>query len=80
LRWSPLVVLIALCQFIGVSGEQTVQKYEILLLEEIGRKRLVKTRVVVGQSPTPHIPTRAEQVLAIKTSGSQPDDYRPPLM
>jgi tagatose-6-phosphate ketose/aldose isomerase len=80
LRHGPMAALDEETLFVSfLSGEVAVQKYEILLLEEIGRKRLVKTRVVVCQNPRPHLRTQAEQVLALKTSRPLPDDYRPPL-
>jgi tagatose-6-phosphate ketose/aldose isomerase len=62
-----------------LSGDPAVQNYEITLLEEIDKKRLAKTRVVVCQNPSPTFRTRAEQVLALNTSTPLPDDYRPPL-
>jgi tagatose-6-phosphate ketose/aldose isomerase len=80
LRHGPMAALDEETLFVSfLAGEQTVQKYEMLLLEEIGRKRLVKTRVVVCQSPSPHLRTWAEEVLALNTSEQLPDDYRPPL-
>jgi D-galactosamine 6-phosphate deaminase/isomerase len=80
LRHGPMAALDEETLFVCfLSGEPTVQKYEILLLEEIGKKRLVKTRVAVCQNPNSHICTQAEEVLALKTSRPLPDDYRPPL-
>jgi tagatose-6-phosphate ketose/aldose isomerase len=80
LRHGPMAALDDETLFVAfLSGEQTIQKYEISLLEEIGRKRLVKSRVVVCQSPTTQLRAHADQVLALKTSGALPDDYRPPL-
>jgi len=80
LRHGPMAALDDETLFVAfLSGEQTIQKYEISLLEEISRKRLVKSRVVVCQSSSTEIRTNADQVLALKTSGPLPDDYRPPL-
>jgi len=80
LRHGPMAALDEETLFVCyLSGEQTVRKYEVLLLEEIGRKRLVKTRVAVCQGPTAQLHTQAEHVLAPKTSSLLPDDYRPPL-
>jgi tagatose-6-phosphate ketose/aldose isomerase len=85
LRHGPMAALDDETLFVAfLSGEQTIQKYEIDLLEEIGKKRLVKSRVVVCQSlvcqsPSPQIRANADQVLAHNTSGPLPDDYRPPL-
>jgi len=72
-----------------LSSDPTVLRYEVDLLEEIGRKHLLKTRALV--SPAPHkLDGYAEYVLAHTTSvgtggdgaGSVteiPDVYRPPL-
>jgi tagatose-6-phosphate ketose/aldose isomerase len=80
LRHGPMAALDEETLFVSfLSGEQTVQNYEIMLLEEIGRKRLAKMRVVVCQNPSPNLRTRAEQVLVLKTSRPLLDDYRPPL-
>ena len=80
LRHGPMAALDDETLFVAfLSGEQTIQKYEIALLEEIGRKRLVKSRVVVCQSSSAQIRANADQVLAHNTSGPLPDDYRPPL-
>jgi tagatose-6-phosphate ketose/aldose isomerase len=79
LRHGPMAALNEETLFVAfLSGERTIQKYEISLLEEIGRKRLVKSRVVVCHSPSTAIRANADQVLAHNTSGL-PDDYRPPL-
>jgi tagatose-6-phosphate ketose/aldose isomerase len=53
--------------------------YEIDLLEEIGRKRLVKTRVLVTAAPNPRLEDLAEHVLVHSPSAGIADDYRPPL-
>jgi tagatose-6-phosphate ketose/aldose isomerase len=80
LRHGPMAALDEETLFVSfLSGEQTVQKYEILLLEEIGSKRLVKTRVVVCQDPSTQFHAHADRVLALKTSRPLSDDYRPPL-
>jgi len=85
LRHGPMAALDDETLFVAfLSGEPTIQKYEIALLEEIGRKRLVKSRVIVCQSLecqslSKQLRANAEQVLAHNTSGPLPDDYRPPL-
>jgi tagatose-6-phosphate ketose/aldose isomerase len=80
LRHGPMAALDDETLFVAfLSGEQTIQKYEISLLEEIGRKRLVKSRVVVCQSSNTQIRANADHFLAHNTSGALPDDYRPPL-
>lgn len=62
-----------------LSGEAKVLNYEMDLLEEIGRKRLVKARVIVSALPDPRFSRLAEHVLAHTNSHVVPDDYRPPL-
>jgi tagatose-6-phosphate ketose/aldose isomerase len=80
LRHGPMAALDGETLFVSfLSGDPAVQNYEITLLEEIDKKRLAKTRVVVCQNPSPTFRTRAEQVLALNTSTPLPDDYRPPL-
>jgi tagatose-6-phosphate ketose/aldose isomerase len=80
LRHGPMAALDEETLFVSfLSGQQRVLNYETMLLEEIGRKRLVKTRVAVCQNPSPDLRSRAEQIVAIKTSEPLPDDYRPPL-
>lgn len=60
-----------------LSGDKRVQECERNLLEEIGNKRLVTTRVVVGGTNAPAANSIAEQFLA--SDGSLADYYRPPL-
>ncbi len=62
-----------------LSGDANVRRYETDLLEEIGRKRLVTTRVAVCQSSGPEIRACAEHVLESAASPPLADDYRPPL-
>jgi tagatose-6-phosphate ketose/aldose isomerase len=80
LRHGPMAALDDETLFVCyLSGEQTVQTYEIMLLEEIGKKRLAKERVVVCQNESPDIHAYAERILKLTTSGKLRDDYRPPL-
>jgi tagatose-6-phosphate ketose/aldose isomerase len=80
LRHGPMAALDEETLFVCfLSGEQRVQNYEIMLLEEIGRKRLVKTRVVVHQNPNLDFHTWAEQALVLDTRDPLLDDYRVPL-
>jgi tagatose-6-phosphate ketose/aldose isomerase len=80
LRHGPMAALDDETLFVAfLSGEQAIQKYEISLLEEIGRKRLVKSRVVVCQSSSTQIRANTDQILAHNTSRPLPDDYRPQL-
>jgi tagatose-6-phosphate ketose/aldose isomerase len=80
LRHGPMAALDDETLFVCyLSGEQTIQTYEIMLLEEIGKKRLAKERVVVCQNESPDIHAYAERILKLTTSGKLRDDYRPPL-
>jgi tagatose-6-phosphate ketose/aldose isomerase len=80
LRHGPMAALDEETLFVAfLSGEQAIQKYEISLLEEIGRKRLVKSRVVVCQRSSTQIRANTDQILAHNTSRPLPDDYRPQL-
>ncbi len=80
LRHGPMAALDDETLFVAyLSGEPTVQKYEIALLEEIGRKRLAKSRVMICQSASTQLRTNADQILAHNTSEPLSDDYRPPL-
>jgi tagatose-6-phosphate ketose/aldose isomerase len=60
-----------------LSSDRRVRQYELDLLDEIGRKRLVKTRVVVagGGDSLAEIP--AEHYLRLTAPTAIPDDYRP---
>lgn len=80
LRHGPMAALddqTALVAFL--SGEAKVLGYEMDLLEEIGRKRLVKTRVLVTAMPDSRLKGLAEHVLAHALPPGFGDDYRPPL-
>jgi tagatose-6-phosphate ketose/aldose isomerase len=62
-----------------LSGDERVRRYELDLLEEIGKKRLVSTRVAVSASANASIEDVAERVLVYRPSLTIADDYRPPL-
>jgi tagatose-6-phosphate ketose/aldose isomerase len=62
-----------------LSGEETVRRYELDLLEEIGRKRLAKTRVAISAGRNSRVDDVAEHVLVHTPMLSVADDYRPPL-
>ncbi len=76
LRHGPMAALDQDTLFVSfLSGRRRVQEYERELLLEVGSKRLVKTRVVVGgDSP---MNSFAEHCIALP--GAVEDDYRPPL-
>ena len=61
-----------------LSGSRRVQPYERDLLDEIGKKRLVRCRVVVGGSDVTGKDSIAEHYLSTAPSGIE-DDYRPPV-
>ena len=75
LRHGPMAALDADTLFVSfLSGDPRTQKYEADLLEEIGRKRLVRTRAVVGGSRGGKV--LAEHHLAVEGIA---DEYRPPI-
>jgi tagatose-6-phosphate ketose/aldose isomerase len=80
LRHGPMAALDDQTVLVAyLSGDDKVLGYEIDLLEEIGRKRLVKTRVLVTAAPNPRLEDLAEHVLVHSPSAGIADDYRPPL-
>jgi tagatose-6-phosphate ketose/aldose isomerase len=62
-----------------LSGDERVRRYELDLLEEIGRKRLAGTRVAVSAGVKAGIEDVAERVLMHRPALTIADDYRPPL-
>jgi len=80
LRHGPMAALGEDTLFVCfLSGNQRVQKYERDLLEEIGNKRLVRTRVVVAGSGVSAISSIAEHRLAPAGPLAVADDYRAPV-
>jgi tagatose-6-phosphate ketose/aldose isomerase len=78
LRHGPMAALDQDTLFVCfLSSNGRVQEYERNLLEEIGKKRLVTTRVVVAGSGVPAITSLAEYSLAPAGSLALADDYRP---
>ena len=78
LRHGPMAALDQNTLFICfLSGNKGVQEYERNLLDEIGNKRLVKTRVVVAGSEVPGIASLAEHHLSPAGAFTVADDYRP---
>jgi tagatose-6-phosphate ketose/aldose isomerase len=76
LRHGPMAALDQGTLFVCfLSGNRRVQPYERDLLEEIGKKRLVRSRIVVGGSEIGR-DSFAEHYLASAASGIA-DDYRP---
>jgi tagatose-6-phosphate ketose/aldose isomerase len=80
LRHGPMAALDQDTLFVCfLSDDQRVQQYERDLLEEIGNKRLVRSRVVVTGSAVPAMDSLAEHLLAPATQFLVPDNYRPPV-
>ena len=79
LRHGPMAALDQETLFVCfLSGNRRVQQYERDLLEEIGKKRLVRSRVVVGGSELTGGESLAEHYLGLGTSAIG-DDYRPAI-
>ncbi len=80
LRHGPMAALDQDTLFVCfLSSSRQVQEYERDLLEEIGSKRLVKSRVVIAASQAPGSQSFAEHYLAPAVQFTIADDYRPPL-
>ena len=78
LRHGPMAALDERTLFVCfLSGDPRIQRYERDLLDEIGTKRLVKTRVVVEGAATSEANSFAEHHLSL--SDAIPDDYRPAI-
>jgi tagatose-6-phosphate ketose/aldose isomerase len=78
LRHGPMAALDPETLFVCfLSSNRRVQEYERNLLEEIGSKRLVTTRVVVAGSAVPSLNSLAEHNLAPAGPHAVADDYRP---
>ena len=78
LRHGPMAALDQDTLFVSfLSGNRRVQEYERDLLQEIGTKRLVRTRIVVTGSEASATDSFAEHNLAPAGSLAVADDYRP---
>ena len=62
-----------------VSSDLRVRRYDLDLLDEIGRKQLVNARVVVGANLKAAVNGLAEHYLAPEISSPVADEYRPPV-
>ncbi|HWW15193.1 MAG TPA: tagatose-6-phosphate ketose isomerase [Candidatus Dormibacteraeota bacterium] len=79
LRHGPMAALDQQTLLVAfLSGDQRILRYEIDLLEEIGKKHLVRTRAVVGAAPDARLDDLTDYAQA-HTSVTIADDYRPPL-
>jgi tagatose-6-phosphate ketose/aldose isomerase len=80
LRHGPMAALNAETLFVCfLSGDDRVRKYEVDLLEQIGNKRLVRTRVIVAREWSRQLGALAEHVVTPGTTFTVADDYRPPV-
>jgi tagatose-6-phosphate ketose/aldose isomerase len=78
LRHGPMAALDQETLFVCfLSSNKRVQDYERHLLEEIGSKRLVTTRVLVAGSEKAGMNSLAEHFLAPAVPIAVADDYRP---
>jgi tagatose-6-phosphate ketose/aldose isomerase len=79
LRHGPMAALDEQTLLVAfLSGDERVLKYELDLLEEIGKKHLVKTRAVVSHASNVRLESYAEHILHIPLPATA-DEYRPPL-
>jgi tagatose-6-phosphate ketose/aldose isomerase len=80
LRHGPMAALDEHTLLVAfLSGDEKVRRYEMDLLEEIGKKHLVKTRAAVSPAANSRLDIHAEHVLSHMPSLTMADDYRPPL-
>jgi tagatose-6-phosphate ketose/aldose isomerase len=84
LRHGPMAALDQDTLFVCfLSGNRRTQRYERDLLEEIGEKRLVRSRVVVAGGDLPDKGSFAEDYLTPNLTSTTPcdidDDYRAPV-
>ncbi len=80
LRHGPMAALDEQTLLVAfLSKDEKILRYETDLLEEISRKQLVKTRVLVSAVPNSHLDTKAEHVLMHTPRFTLADDCRPPL-
>ena len=80
LRHGPMAVLDQNTLFVCfLSGNRRIQNYERDLLNEVGEKRLVKSRIVVAGSEIAVRGSSAEHYLTAGLPGDISDDYRAPV-
>lgn len=80
LRHGPMAALDDQTLFVAfLSGDAKVLGYETDLLDEINKKGLVQTRVLVTAAPSSRLDGLAERVLVHALPPGFGDDYRPPL-
>jgi tagatose-6-phosphate ketose/aldose isomerase len=80
LRHGPMAALDEQTLLVAfLSGDAKVASYEMDVLEEIGKKRIVKARAVVSPGPYVGSDGHGEHVLVHAPQLAIADDYRPPL-
>ncbi|MGA8109053.1 MAG: tagatose-6-phosphate ketose isomerase [Acidobacteriaceae bacterium] len=80
LRHGPMASLDRNTLFVSlVSGQTQRRRYEMDLLDEIGRKGIVRSRIAITTDNPEALRGSAEHVLAPETPGTIPDAYRPML-
>jgi tagatose-6-phosphate ketose/aldose isomerase len=78
LRHGPMAALDRNSLFVCfLSSNRRVQKYELDLLDEIGKKELVRSRVVVAGAGIAARDSYAEHYLTLSPEAIVDDDYRP---
>jgi tagatose-6-phosphate ketose/aldose isomerase len=80
LRHGPMAALDKTTLLVALlSGDENVVRYEKDLLQELTRKRVVKTQVVVGGHRDLPLDGFAEQYISPDIPAAVPDDCRPPV-
>lgn len=80
LRHGPMAILDQDTLFVCLlSGNRRIQQYERDLLHEIGKKRLVKSRIVVAGSEIADRDTSTEHYLTAGLPSNIGDDYHVPV-
>jgi tagatose-6-phosphate ketose/aldose isomerase len=80
LRHGPMAALNRETLFVCfVSGDERVQRYEKDLLDEIGRKHVVRSRIAIGLPCEEKSNRLADRCLSWAPELAVPDHYRPPL-
>jgi tagatose-6-phosphate ketose/aldose isomerase len=78
LRHGPMAALDQATLFVGfLSGNRRVQQYERDLLDEIGQKQLVRSRIVVAGGGIWRMDSFNEHYFMPATPSTLADDYRP---
>lgn len=80
LRHGPMAALDKTTLLVAyLSSDEKVARYERDLLQELKRKRLVKTQIAVGGHSGPPLDGFAERHLSPDIRTAVPDDCRPPV-